>query len=490
MTRLLLALETSSTTRTSPVRPTGEPHEVFARLGGGAGQLGPAEAAAAERWVEARLAEAEGRLAEASARGAEWELEARNLRDELSNVEVELGSRPTVRAMRDLSIKVAELESNLADERRRAKETLWSHHRVHKHTSPTRDAISRDKAIAALGGVDIESMAPVERNTLLIDCCRRLGVSSIHAVHDALAQVCAVAATVAPLESFVRSVRKIVSSGASNGRRPGSAPMPESPGVTPRKVLSTLKGWADERSELAALRMLRDELGAQLGRLHGTVGDKKGEAEAEAEAEANAEAKAEAKAEAETESEAEGQAGAARGQGAGGRAGGRAGGHVGGRRVGGHAGGRRAGGARGGFAGGSAEAELARLVAEALGDEFAEAAAAAGGLSSGAVCAALREMVGAADAESALRRVRELCNLEREIRSQTAELALMLGLPVESKLSHCVARKRVDDAQRGEAQALIDRETAQQLLLRLRAHDGVSALANLVGLDTYMRACT
>ena len=79
-----------------------------------------------------------------------------------------------------------------------------------RHAGATREAIARDKAIAKLGGIDVETMAEAERNSLLVDLCRLLGVSSVHAAADALKKVCAIASTVPALESFVKATRQVV----------------------------------------------------------------------------------------------------------------------------------------------------------------------------------------------------------------------------------------------------------------------------------------
>ena len=471
------------------------------------------------------------------------------LREEVENLELELASRPSVRAVRELTAKISELEATLAHERRSQREPLWATVYVPKHTSPTRDAIRRDREIGRLGGIDVDSIAPAERHTLLVDVCRLLGVQSVHSVVDRLKRLCAVVSTTPALETFVRSTRAIVASGASAGVRPGAAPPKEGAPPSPRALLGTLKTWAQERTELAELRVLKEALAAQLGQLHaaraearlagaaadadddgggdggggggdddgagvegagddadggvqwpgladeptaiargsgGLLGPPATEAESTA---SSADAAAAATASA---------AAVVRGGGAGGRdlpprvmarpppayAGAARGG---GARGGG--GGRARGGARRGRGGaahaqiGAAEHALARTVAEAIGERYAEVVA-AGGLSAGAVCAALREMVGAVDAEGSLRRVRQLVALEDDVQARTVEVALALGLKADATLPQCLARLHAIEAAKSEASELIDATSARELLRRVRAHDGPSALEALSAMET------
>ena len=107
----------------------------------------------------------------------------------------------------------------------------------------------------------------------------------------------------------------------------------------------------------------------------------------------------------------------------------------------------------------------ARLVAEAIGDSYTEAVAKSGGLSAGGVCAALREMVGSADAEGSLRRVRQLVMLESEVSARLVELAMMLQLnPAEASLPNIVAKLRALEAEKKDAVELIDAASARTFL--------------------------
>ena len=218
--------------------------------------------------------------------------------------------------------------------------------------------------------------------------------------------LCDTVAGVPALETFVKSIRRTVTDAASRSARPGAEPPPaaaEAEGgvpATPRQLLEELRKWADERIELAELRVLREALTAQLGRYHVA------RAEADEAEEADEAAPP-------VDAEAGGERPSARRGGSSSRAGSMR---------------SRAGGRGGGPAAarlGAAEEALARTVAEAIGDGYAEAAA-AGGLSAGGVCAALREMTASSSLEDALRRVRGLVGLERDLEAKLVELALIL----------------------------------------------------------------
>lgn len=189
----------------------------------------------------------------------------------MSSLEAQLHGRPTHRAHKELSGLVAELEASLAEERRRKREPLWPVQHVPKHASPTAEAIARDKALAKAGGVDVDTMAPAERDALLTDVCRQLSVQSVHSVRDAVSKLSAVASKNPALETFVRATRTIVEEGAAYGQRPGGGGGTSGSAerlMTPRWLLSQLRQWATERIELAELRVLREALAAQLGRVH------------------------------------------------------------------------------------------------------------------------------------------------------------------------------------------------------------------------------
>ena len=112
-------------------------------------------------------------------------------------------------------MRVAELEGELGEERRRRREPLWQVQHVPKHVSPTRDAIKRDKELHRLGGCDIDSMSPKEQHTLLLDTCRVLGIRSVHSLLDRVKQLCATSSGLPALETFVRTTRAIVHKGST-----------------------------------------------------------------------------------------------------------------------------------------------------------------------------------------------------------------------------------------------------------------------------------
>jgi hypothetical protein len=56
---------------------------------------------------------------EAARRAAEWEGYVNALRDQVANLEIELSGRPSCRAVKDLTVRVAELEAEIAEEKRR-----------------------------------------------------------------------------------------------------------------------------------------------------------------------------------------------------------------------------------------------------------------------------------------------------------------------------------------------------------------------------------
>ena len=390
-------------------------------------------------------------------RAAEWEKEVIALREQIESLEMELESRPSVRAVKELSMRVAELEGELGEERRRRREPLWQVQHVPKHVSPTRDAIKRDKELHRLGGCDIDSMSPKEQHTLLLDTCRVLGIRSVHSLLDRVKQLCATSSGLPALETFVRTTRAIVHKGSTKvdvvtkpieGTEGEEKKASGGAFATPKSVLEELKKWADERIELYELRTLKVELNRWLGKLHA--------------------AKAEAAAMGE---EAEGEEG---GGGSGAPAPAPAAAalltsapKIRGRRT------KKVG---------EAEQALARLCVEAIGDDYA-AAAAASGLSTGGVCAAVREMVGASSDEGSLKRVRLLCGLEREVHARTVEVAMHLGMPPDASLAQCVAKMRAGEASKEEAKELIDLSSARELLRRLRAHNGPTAIEALEALE-------
>jgi len=438
---------------------------------------------------------------EAARRAAEWEGYVNALRDQVANLEIELSGRPSCRAVKDLTVRVAELEAEIAEEKRRKREPLWPVQFVPRHKSPTREAIARDKAIARTGGgnADVDTMTPADRDALLIDVCRLLSLSSVHAVRDQVVKLAAVASKTPALETFVKAARKLIEDGITGPQRlrgdarsvgaikldasldpklrakleaqiTGGHPDQATALHTPRWLLGQLRQWAAERTELAELRILRYALEAQLGKVlsqqqDGDDPSDDPDKQAAIAAAGGIEGLVRAR-----------EPSTARPIGPS-RLGGKLIGTLGG------GGSARRGGARSARrALGEAETELARLVAEAIGDGFAEATA-AGGLSAGGVCAALREMVGASDSEGALRRVRRMCQAEKTIEAQTIQLALALDLPGDATLTTCLARVGARDATRKAAAELIDEPSARELLRRLRGHDGPSALARLDDLE-------
>jgi len=438
---------------------------------------------------------------EAARRAAEWEGYVNALRDQVANLEIELSGRPSCRAVKDLTVRVAELEAEIAEEKRRKREPLWPVQFVPRHKSPTREAIARDKAIARTGGgnADVDTMTPADRDALLIDVCRLLSLSSVHAVRDQVVKLAAVASKTPALETFVKAARKLIEDGITGPQRlrgdarsvgaikldasldpklrakleaqiTGGHPDQATALHTPRWLLGQLRQWAAERTELAELRILRYALEAQLGKVLSQQPDGDDPSDDPAKQAAIAAAGGiEGLVRAREPSTAR-PIGPSR---------------LGGKLIGtlGGGGSARRGGARSARrALGEAETELARLVAEAIGDGFAEATA-AGGLSAGGVCAALREMVGASDSEGALRRVRRMCQAEKTIEAQTIQLALALDLPGDATLTTCLARVGARDATRKAAAELIDEPSARELLRRLRGHDGPSALARLDDLE-------
>ena len=403
---------------------------------------------------------------EAISRAAEWERTVSSLREEVESLELELASRPSVKAVKQLSARVSELEQELAEALRKKREPLWSVQYVPRHVSPTRDAIKRDKEIAKLGGIDIDSMAPADVHAMLLDVCRLLGLRSVHTIVDRIKQLSAVAASTPALETFMKSTRAIVTSGAAKAAKPGSATPPaaadenESGGGAlgpPRKILEELKRWAAERTELAELRAFKDALNTQLGKYHAARASAPDQEEGGEEAGIAAPA---------PEPSQSGQASS--GRGGGGRGSGRGRGRAKVRTP----------------AMSEAAESLVLLVSEAIGEDYAEAAARLGGLSPGGVCAALREMVGASTAEDSLRRVRILTTLERDLEARTVELALLLELKADATLTQCLAKLRALEAAKGEVRELIDTKSANELLRRLRAHDGPSALTSLEAIES------
>ena len=438
---------------------------------------------------------------EAARRAAEWEGYVNALRDQVANLEIELSGRPSCRAVKDLTVRVAELEAEIAEEKRRKREPLWPVQFVPRHKSPTREAIARDKAMARTGGgnADVDTMTPADRDALLIDVCRLLSLSSVHAVRDQVVKLAAVASKTPALETFVKAARKLIEDGIAGPQRlrgdarsvgaikldasldpklrakleaqiTGGLPDQATALHTPRWLLGQLRQWAAERTELSELRILRYALEAQLGKVLSQQQDGDGPSDDPAKQAAFAAAGGiEGLVRAREPSTAR-PIGPSR---------------LGGKLIstlGGGGSARRRGERSARRSLGEAETELARLVAEAIGEGFAEATA-AGGLSAGGVCAALREMVGASDSEGALRRVRRMCQAEKTIEAQTIQLALALDLPGDATLTTCLARVGARDATRKAAAELIDEPSARELLRRLRGHDGPSALARLDDLE-------
>ena len=117
---------------------------------------------------------------------------------------------------------------------------------------------------------------------------------------------------------------------------------------------------------------------------------------------------------------------------------------------------------------GEAEQALARLCVEAIGDDYA-AAAAASGLSTGGVCAAVREMVGASSDEGSLKRVRLLCGLEREVHARTVEVAMHLGHAAGRVVGAVRCKEMRARGEQGRGEGAHRPLFRKELLRRLRA---------------------
>ena len=118
---------------------------------------------------------------------------------------------PTLREHKLLTLRVRELEAELADAVRGRTEPLRPHQPVHRHTNSTREAIKRDKANRGKR-LDplVEAMAPEERDVLLRDVCRTLAVTTPHAVRDALANLTAAASALPAMQAFIGSILQIL----------------------------------------------------------------------------------------------------------------------------------------------------------------------------------------------------------------------------------------------------------------------------------------
>lgn len=336
----------------------------------------------------ARIRELAGDAAHSAARAEELRREVMTLKDEVCNLQLELASRPPVRAVRELSAKVQELEAALHDERRRRREPLWPVQHAVRHGSPTREAIKRDKEIARMGGIEglggggggggggvaapssaaeqglisraeagvgIEpaddvgdigegTMSSDEQTALLVDVCRMLGVRSLHAIRDQLRRA---------IDTY------------------NDAPVRRRPPIRP----SSARGRRPSSAAAAA---------------------------------------------------ATGKAGVS---------------------------------------------------------SAAAASGGGGGLSASGLASVLIDLVGGKDEGTALQRVRHLVALEADTEAKSCEIALSLGMSPDAPLAQCAAKLRADEARRAESTELVDAASARELLLKLRAHDGPSALKALEAME-------
>ena len=78
-----------------------------------------------------------------------------------------------------------------------------------------------------------------------------------------------------------------------------------------------------------------------------------------------------------------------------------------------------------------------------------------------------------------MRRVHTLLAGEKDTESQVVQLALALELRPDATLVNCLAKLHADEAGAAQREKLLDTSSASELLRRLRAHDGPSALAAL-----------
>jgi hypothetical protein len=105
------------------------------------------------------------------------------------------------------------------------------------------------------------------------------------------------------------------------------------------------------------------------------------------------------------------------------------------------------------------------------------------GLSEAGLAAVLADLVGGKDEAAALRRVRALVALEADVEAKACELALCVGLPPDASLGQIAAKLRAEEARRAESTELVDAASARELLLKLRAHDGPSAIKALEAME-------
>ena len=106
-----------------------------------------------------------------------------------------------------------------------------------------------------------------------------------------------------------------------------------------------------------------------------------------------------------------------------------------------------------------------------------------GGLSLNGLAAVLVDLVGGKDEAAALHRVRALVALEADVEAKACELALCVHLPPDASLGQIAAKLRAEEAKRAESTELVDAASARELLLKLRAHDGASAIKALEAME-------
>ena len=73
--------------------------------------------------------------------------------------------------------------------------------------------------------------------------------------------------------------------------------------------------------------------------------------------------------------------------------------------------------------------------------------------------------------------------MEADTEAKSCEIALSLGMSPDAPLAQCAAKLRADEARRAESTELVDAASARELLLKLRAHDGPSALKALTNVS-------
>ena len=337
---------------------------------------------------------------------------------------------PTQREHKLVLVRLKELEAQLHDERRRKSEPLRVEHAVYAHTTSTRAAIQRDKAMSRKLEPLIDSMSLEERDELMGDVCRTLSVSTPHAVRDGLAKLTAAVAAIPALESFVGSVLTLVERdhAVQQRQQPPPPPLqqqkqqkqqpPQRPKqLTPQGVLRELYRWQKERAEFLQLQA---SFQAEDEQAQGQPPPRRSPAPAAAAARSESPAK---KAAAPTTADDDG----------------------------------------------FASPPLAASGAQPRGAE--------------GVCSALCALMEVDEAEVALQRASGLLARTTELETNAVALALALHLRPSATLQQCVARVRATSAAEKDSSALLRGDAARALLDRLGAHDAPSALRQLERLE-------